>query len=99
MLEMSVQLLLLHLIGCVGLVIVVSLGDVMAPVRARLWPKMLGCPMCFGVWAGTVWSWLLVFRPVLPHWFVVAHDATAFSFCVSLVGFVVGLFDYCAERK
>lgn len=96
--ELSIPLLVLHAIGCTGLVIVVSLGTAAAPLR-KLWPQMLGCPMCFGVWAGTFWGYLLMFHHKMPAWLSIPFDATAFSFCVSLLGFLVGVFDYCAEKK
>ena len=87
--------LLLQITGCVGFVIVVSMGKITAPVR-RIWPSMMSCPMCFGIWAGCAWGVMMVLRAMitLPAWVVLAHDVIAFACTVSLLGFGVALFDH-----
>jgi hypothetical protein len=99
----SFPVLLLHVVGATGFVIVVSMGLVTKPIRdlwVRLfehfptWSKMLACPMCFGVWGGAAWGALLLWRPILPGVLVFVHDVLAFAFTVSLVGFLIALFDH-----
>lgn len=86
---------LLHVLGAIGLVFVVSLGNIAEPIRA-LWKRrfrgklgdLLPCPQCFGVWAGAAWATLIVLRPRLPPIVGTIHDVLAFAFTVSLFGFV-----------
>lgn len=93
---LGLALMILHVLGCVGFVIVVSMGKIMAPVRTRIWPSMLSCPMCFGIWGGMAWAALLTARylGMLNPWVERAHDAVAFACVVSLLGFLVALFDH-----
>lgn len=85
---------LLHLVGAVGLVFVVSLGNIAEPLR-RVWKRLPGklgellpCPQCFGFWAGLGWAIALAFRSRMPAWLQVGFDAIAFAFTVSLLGFL-----------
>lgn len=86
-------LVALHLAGAIGFVVVVSLGTITDRVR-RIWPEMMGCPMCFGVWGGSAWAAALTARGLgcLPgHWVWWVHDALAFAFAVSVLSYCVGI--------
>ena len=81
----------LHLLGALGFVIVVSFSTIAVPIRARVWPEMLSCPQCFGVWGGACWAFALGLRSELPEWFALIHDGIAFAFAVSLLGYLVAV--------
>lgn len=93
MLEFTWPLLALHLAGAVGFVIVVSLSKIAKPIRTAIWPNVLGCPQCFGVWGGMGWVVLLCLRPSLGPSIARLHDMLAFAFAVSLFGFLISLRD------
>jgi hypothetical protein len=95
--------LTLQVTGCIGFVLVVTMGVIASPIRnlwAKIfsrwpaWAKMITCAMCFGVWAGSGWGAALLFRPFEPAWFIATHDVLAFAFTVSFFGFLVALFDH-----
>ena len=88
----------LQIMGCIGFVMVVSMGQITAPVR-KIWPSMLGCPMCFGVWAGVPWATFLLFRAQFPFWLVAIQQVVAFSCAVSLVGFACIVIGWCDVGK
>lgn len=93
--SLPTHMLALHLLGCVGFVVIVSMGRIARPLR-RIWPDMLSCPMCFGVWGGSAWALALLFRASLPGPVAYVHDALAFAFSVSCLGFIVALADQAA---
>ena len=92
MTTMAPALLALHVIGCVGFVVIVSMGKITAPVR-KIWPAMMSCSMCFGIWGGMGWALALLARPSLPVWMADVHDAIAFACVASCLGFIVSLAD------
>lgn len=94
---------ILHISGCVGFVIVITMGLITTRVRGLwkrifvrhpTWSKMLDCPMCFGVWGGIGWGSVFFLREHLPIWLCAVHDVLAFAFTVSLIGFLIALFDH-----
>lgn len=84
---LSPIVLLIHVLGALGFVLVVSYSVIAKPVRERIWPKMLGCPQCFGVWGGFGWACLLAIRPALGR-LAMVHDMLAFAFTISLLGYL-----------
>jgi hypothetical protein len=76
----------LHLLGCVGFVFVVTQSKATACVR-RVWPDMLSCSLCFGVWAGAAWGALLLARPVMSQWACASHEVASVAFAVSLLAY------------
>lgn len=59
----------MEIVGLVGLVMVVSMGKILFPLRdwclgfsvavnpLRLFGELISCPMCSGVWIGFSWGW------------------------------------------
>lgn len=86
---MTVPLLLL-LAGAVGLTIVVTLGNIAAPLR-RIYPPLLSCPMCCGVWIGGASGVLYVAQPHLPGWVCTLLFVLCVAFTCSLAATAVGL--------
>jgi hypothetical protein len=87
----------LHVCGALGMCLVIAYGTPTAPVR-KIWPALLGCPFCLGVWVGAAWAALLVWRGWLPVLICDAHDVTAFAFTVSLLGFLIACIVGTIER-
>lgn len=90
--NLSPTLMALHVLGCVGFVVIVSMGRITAPVR-QIWPSMMSCSMCFGVWGGMAWGSMLLIRPSLPESLTRLHDVIAFACAASCLGFLVSLAD------
>ena len=81
---------LLYLAGAVGAVLVVTQSHITKKLR-DLYPPLLGCPMCFGVWTGWGCGAALVARPYLGAMGAVL-DAAACGGVVSLASFAVFMF-------
>jgi hypothetical protein len=80
----------LMLLAAVGLTIVVTLGKIAAPLR-RIYPPLLTCPMCSGVWIGGAAGVVYVAQPYLPGWACTAAFVVCVAFACSLAATVVGL--------
>ena len=82
--------LVLYLIGTVGFVQVMTQGKITERVRSW-WPGLLGCPMCFGVWAGAGLSAWIFASAFVPAWVHGIAQGVALAFCVSLAADTVAI--------
>lgn len=74
----------LWILGCAGFVYVLTQGVITRRIR-RVYPPLLCCPMCTGVWAGAACGVLYKLEPSLPalaQW--ILHIGLV-AFAVSLV--------------
>jgi len=77
----------LWVLGCAGFTYVLTQGVITRRIR-RIYPPLLCCPMCAGVWAGAACGLLYKLEPSLPvvaQWIV--HVGLV-AFAVSLVACV-----------
>lgn len=85
----------IQFLGMVGIVLIVTMNKAFKDLRERLWPGLLGCPQCFGVWAGTAgYYWFerdRVFADGLIEAGQIVVDALMLGFAVSLVSYLL----YC----
>jgi len=104
MMFMETSLLVLHLLGAMGFVLVCVYGRPTERLRLLsrgwfgLWARdapphwsglHFGCPWCFGVWGGALYVVPLALRVWLPSWIARLHFACSFAFTVSLIGFFI----------
>jgi hypothetical protein len=47
------ELLTVELLALIGITLIVVRGTIFAPIR-KLWPALLGCSQCAGVWVGVI---------------------------------------------
>lgn len=85
---------LIQFLGFVGVVLIVTMNKSFEAVRERIWPALLKCPQCFGVWVGTAgYYWIEQDRVFVTGWAAlwVMSDALLLGFAVSLVSYIL----YC----
>lgn len=90
----------LWVLGCAGFVYVLTQGVITRRIR-RVYPPLLCCPMCTGVWAGAACGLLYKLEPTLPpavQWIV---HVGLIAFAVSLAACVatVSLLTIGSHRK
>lgn len=82
--------LALYVLGTVGFVQVMTQGKITSRVR-QWWPGLLGCPMCFGVWAGAGLAAWVFSSAFVPAWVNAIAQGVALAFCVSLAADTVAI--------
>lgn len=84
----------IFLLGAAGLVYVLTQGVITAPIR-KIYPPLLGCPMCSGVWVGWMAAAYLAARDrqLVPAWLQMLVEIFVGGFFVSVWAcvFVVAL--------
>ncbi len=76
----------LHFSGAVGMVLVLVVGKIAAPVRS-IYPPLLGCAMCSGFWVGLFVGFFVEFRG--QEMFPRCLSAVFYGFAVSVVSYTL----------
>lgn len=86
---------LIQFLGMVGVVLIVTMNRSFKTFRERIFPGLMGCPQCLGVWVGTAgYYWLERDRVFVTGWIPIMQtvsDALLLGFAVSLVSYIL----YC----
>ncbi len=79
----------IFLLGAAGFVYVLTQGVITAPIR-RIYPPLLECPMCTGVWVGWIAASFLAVRDKawFPTWLATLVEVFAGGFAISLLASV-----------